>query len=106
MSISTPAPAETSLQRLPYAAANPPREEEDWITLADLMRTVNVHWRKIVFFACAAGALATAAVFIVTPKYQGAALVMVDEQQNHVVDGTNDPAVLSELPLSRHLLNV
>lgn len=97
MSISTPAPAETSLQRLPYAAL-PPREEEDWITLADLMRTVNVHWRKIVFAACAAGALATMGVFIVTPKYQGAALVMVDEQQNHVVDGTNDPAVLSELP--------
>jgi polysaccharide biosynthesis transport protein len=72
--------------------------EEHWITLADLLRTVKVHWRNIVLAGCITGALATVGVFLVTPKYQGAALVMVDEQQSHVVDGVNDPAVLSELP--------
>ena len=73
-------------------------KEEDWITLGDLVRTIKVHWRKIVLSACIFGAMATAGVFLVTPKYQGAAIVMVDEQQNHVVDDMNDPAVLSGLP--------
>src|SRR5277367_3189908 len=73
-------------------------KEEDWITLADLVRTIKVHWRKIVLAACITGGIATIGVFAVTPKYQGAALVMVEEQQNHIVDDMNDPAVLSELP--------
>jgi len=73
-------------------------KEEDWITLADLVRTAKVHWRKIALAACVTGGIATAGVFAVTPKYQGAALVMVEEQQNHIVDDMNDPAVLSELP--------
>ena len=98
MNISTPSIARADIGVPPTQSPAGEPHEEDWITLADLIRTVKVHWRKIVLSACVTGAIATAGVFIVTPKYQGAALVMVDEQQNHVVDGTNDPAVLSELP--------
>src|SRR5271163_3723527 len=95
----TMGPAQAHLPALPSARdTTPAMGEENWISLADLLRTINVRWREILLVGCITGGLATTGVFLMTPKYQGAALVMVDEQQSHVVDDVNDPAVLSELP--------
>ena len=95
----TMGPAQPQFPALPSARdTTPATGEENWISLADLLRTINVRWREILLVGCITGGLATAGVFLMTPKYQGAALVMVDEQQSHVVDDVNDPAVLSELP--------
>lgn len=78
-----------------YEASRFMADDERWIGFSDILRILRVRRRAILAAAGAVVALAALAVFLITPLYIGTALVMVDEQQSHVVD---DPSVLSGVP--------
>ncbi|MDE2181435.1 MAG: polysaccharide biosynthesis tyrosine autokinase [Alphaproteobacteria bacterium] len=73
-------------------------DEQDWITFSGLIRVVKVHWRTILTVTGVIAALAMLVASLLTPLYTATALVMVDEQQAHVLDNHADPSVLSDIP--------
>ncbi len=73
-------------------------DEDGWITFADLLRILSIHWRKIVASGIVLGGLSAVVVLFMPAVYAGTALVMIDEQQNHIFDSRTDPSVLSDLP--------
>ena len=73
-------------------------EEDGWITFADLLRTLKIHWKGIVT-AGALSALAGLTVACLMPRiYAGTALVMIESRQNRIFNDQTDPSVLSNLP--------
>ena len=73
-------------------------QDADWITFADLMRVLSIHWRKIVAGGIILGTVCAIAVLFMPAIYASTALVMIDEQQNHIFDDHKNPSVLSDLP--------
>ena len=73
-------------------------DEDSWITFADLLRIVSIHWRKMLAAGVLAGGICLIAVCVMPTVYAGTALVMIDEQQNHIFNNQADPSVLSDLP--------
>jgi succinoglycan biosynthesis transport protein ExoP len=87
------------LQRSVESRVNEPAlDDEGWITFADLLRIVSIHWRKIVASGIVLGGLCAIVTFFMPTIYASTALVMIDEQQNHIFDSRTDPSVLSDLP--------
>lgn len=73
-------------------------DDDGWITFADLLRTLKIHWKAIVV-ASALSAMAGFAVACLSPRiYAGTALVMIEERQNRIFNDQTDPSVLSNLP--------
>src|SRR5258708_32121645 len=68
------------------------------VTLRDLLRILRVHGRAILAAAAVGAALSMVVVLLIKPTYLGTALVMVDEQQRHILNDQTDPSVLSNLP--------
>jgi succinoglycan biosynthesis transport protein ExoP len=68
------------------------------VTLRDLLRVLRVYGRAILVAAAAGIALSMVVVSLIKPTYLGTALVMVDEQQRHILNEQTDPSVLSNLP--------
>src|ERR1700744_3034499 len=73
-------------------------DADNLVSMRDLLRVLRVYWRLIVAGALAAALLGMVVVSQITPIYLGRALVMVDEQRNHVFNQQTDPTVLSDLP--------
>jgi succinoglycan biosynthesis transport protein ExoP len=73
-------------------------EEDSWIRFADLLRIVSIHWRKMLATGIMTGGICLVAVCFMPTIYAGTALVMIDEQQNHIFNNQIDPSVLSDLP--------
>ena len=90
-----PAQLQRSVERRVYDAA---LDDDGWITFADLLRIVSIHWRKIVASGIVMGGLCALVVLFLPAIYVGTALVMIDEQQSHIFDSRTDPSVLSDLP--------
>ncbi len=74
--------------------------DEGWLSFSDLLRILKVKSRLVTLTTLAVVILAGTAVSVMTPLYEGTALVMVDERQNHVLSDVSDPSVLSDLPAS------
>lgn len=100
MDYLTPAGRASRFPQLAYEndAAYPTSDTVHLVTLQDLLRILRIRWKAIAIAAAGAAVAAALAVWMMTPIYMGAALVMVDEQQRHVFNEQNDPAVLSNLP--------
>jgi capsular exopolysaccharide synthesis family protein len=73
-------------------------DDDRWITFADILRTVSIHWPRILAAGLILGGLCAIAVLFMPTVYADTALVMIDEQQNRVFDSRTDPSVLSDLP--------
>ena len=73
-------------------------DDDGWITFGDILRIVSIHWRRILASGLVLGGLCAIAVLFMPTVYAGTALVMIDEQQNHIFDSRTDPSVLSDLP--------
>jgi capsular exopolysaccharide synthesis family protein len=73
-------------------------DDDGWLTFADILRIVSIHWRRISAAGLILGGVCAIAVLFMPTVYSGTALVMIDEQQNHIFDSRTDPSVLSDLP--------
>lgn len=96
----TPATKAPNFPRLAYEGGMtyPADDVEKLVTVRDLLRILQVHWRMMAATTVIVSALSMFAVSQIAPTYMGAALVMVNQQRSHVFNQQTDPSVLSDLP--------
>lgn len=71
------------------------RDSNFRVSLIDLWHIARIRWRLIISIASGVLVLTAIVVFSLTPRYSGAAVVALNQQQNNTV---NIPAILSGLP--------
>ena len=98
MSKLAPLPAVRTAQFARLQQVDDVLPDQRWITLGDLLRIIRINWAKILVAGILAGVIGLFAALLMPAKYSGIALVMIDEQQNHVFNDQTNPSVLSDLP--------
>lgn len=100
MNKSAPLPAIRAAQfaRMPREYVIDAMPDQRWMTLGDLWRVIRINWARILAAGLLAAGIGCVVALLMPSMYAGAALVMIDEQQNHVFNEQTNASVLSDLP--------